>query len=115
MTKREMFVAIREVVIDNEEMVAFIDHEIEILNKRKSEKKPTATQLENKHLKEVILAYLTDIGTEKCIKELQAEVPELTPLSNQRVSRLLSDLIGTESGQVCRTVKKRVPYFSVIA
>ena len=37
MTKREMFTAIRvEVVIDNADMVAFIDKEIALLDKRKS-------------------------------------------------------------------------------
>ena len=30
MTKKEMFVAIKAMVAENEEMVAFIDHEIEL-------------------------------------------------------------------------------------
>ena len=48
MTKREMFVAIRNAVLDNEEMVAFIDHEIDLLERKStSPKKPTETQKEN--------------------------------------------------------------------
>ena len=33
MTKKEMFVAIKAVVADNQEMVDFIDHEIELLSR----------------------------------------------------------------------------------
>ena len=36
MTKREMFAEIRKIVADNAEMVAFIDHEVELLDKKKS-------------------------------------------------------------------------------
>lgn len=43
MTKKEMFTEIRKVVADNAEMVAFIDHEIELLN-RKSDSPPQAYQ-----------------------------------------------------------------------
>ena len=34
MTKREMFAEIRNIVADNAEMVAFIDHEIELLERK---------------------------------------------------------------------------------
>ena len=48
MTKREMFAEIRNAVIDNAEMVAFIDHEIELLNRKStSPKKPTKTHQKN--------------------------------------------------------------------
>ena len=47
-TKKEMFVEIRNVVADNAEMVAFIDHEIELLSRKSgSPRKPTQTQIEN--------------------------------------------------------------------
>ena len=36
LTKKEYFGVIRNLVIDNEELVAFIDHEIELLNKKSS-------------------------------------------------------------------------------
>ena len=39
MTKVEMFSAIREVVSENAEMVAFIDHEIELISKKAASKK----------------------------------------------------------------------------
>lgn len=113
MTKREMFAAIREVVIDNAEMTAFIDHEIELLVKKSSaERKPTKVQLENAHFKEIILAYLTEAGTARCIKELQAEIPEISDLSNQRVTHLMTALVN--ENKVTKEYVKKTPYYSAI-
>ena len=50
MTKKDYFFMLLELsdVQDNEDLVNFINHEIELLNKKNSsEKKPTATQLAN--------------------------------------------------------------------
>lgn len=111
MTKREMFAAIREVVIDNAEMTAFIDHEIELLVKKSSaERKPTKVQLENAHFKEVVLAYLTEMGTARCIKELQAEIVEISGLSNQRVTHLMTALVN--ENKVTKEYVKKTPYYS---
>lgn len=113
MTKREMFAAIREVVVDNAEMVAFIDHEIELLVKKSSaERKPTKVQLENTHFKEIILAYLTEMGTARCIKELQSEIVEISELSNQRVTHLMTALVN--EGKVSKEYIKKTPFYSAI-
>ena len=113
MTKREMFAAIREVVIDNAEMTAFIDHEIELLAKKSSaEHKPTKTQLENIHFKEVILAYLTDVEVSRCIKDLQAEIPEISSLSNQRVTHLMTALVN--ENKVTKEYVKKTPFYSAV-
>lgn len=113
MTKREMFAAIREVVIDNAEMTAFIDHEIELLVKKSSaERKPTKVQLENTHFKEVILAYLIEMGTARCIKELQAEIPEISELSNQRVTHLMTALVN--ENKITKEYVKKTPFYSAI-
>lgn len=113
MTKREMFAAIREVVIDNAEMVAFIDHEVELLVKKSSaERKPTKVQLENTHFKEVILAYLIEMGTARCIKELQAGIPEISELSNQRVTHLMTALVDDK--KVTKEYVKKTPFYAAI-
>jgi len=112
MTKREMFTAIRAIVADNAEMVAFIDHEIELLDKKKtSAKKPTKTQIENEGFKADIIAYLTEADSPKTIKELQAEVDSLVGLTNQRITHLLTDLVKSET--VTKEYVKKVPYFSI--
>jgi hypothetical protein len=112
MTKKEMFTAIREIVADNEEMVAFIDHEIELLSRKSnSPKKPTKTQVENDSFKADIVAYLTEADTSKTIKELQVEVPSIGGLTNQRITHMLTDLV--KAGTLVKEYVKKTPYYSV--
>lgn len=112
MTKREMFVEIRNLVADNEEMVAFIDHEIELLNRKaNSSKKPTKTQVENEAFKADIVAYLTAENSPKNIKELQAGVASIAELTNQRITHMLTALVKAEV--LHKEYVKKVPYYSV--
>lgn len=114
MTKREMFAEIRNAVIDNAEMVAFIDHEIELLNRKStSPKKPTKTQVENDAFKAVIVDYLTEVDASKTIKELQTEVAELNGLTNQRITHMLTDLV--KAGTLTKEYVKKTPYYSIAA
>jgi len=112
MTKREMFAEIRKVVIDNAEMVAFIDHEVELLNRKSGgTRKPTKNQLENAQFKADILAALTEVGKPVTIKELCEVCPTVAGLTNQRITHMLTDL--RKSGEVTREYIKRVAYFTV--
>ena len=114
MTKREMYTAIMniEAVSANEEMRAFIEHEIELLNRKSSaSKKPTKTQIENEGFKTDIIAALTTADTMLTIKELCEICPSIQELSNQRVTHLLTALRKDE--KVERTYIKKVPYFSI--
>ena len=112
MTKREMYAEISNIVADNEEMVAFIDHEIELLERKSnSPKKPTKTQIENDGFKAEIVAYLTEVDTPKTIKELQAEIPSIGGLTNQRITHMLTDLVKAET--LTKEYVKKTPYYSV--
>lgn len=113
MTKREMFNAILsvEAVAANAEMVNFINHEIELLNRKSSAKKPTKKQLENETLKGIIVTYLVETDTMVTIKELQENIPELAPLTNQRISHLLTALKKEE--KIDKEYIKKVPYFYI--
>lgn len=111
MTKVEMFSAIREVVSENAEMVAFIDHEIELISKKAASKKPTKVQVENESFKAEILAYLTEVGKAVTIKEMQSAVECLAGLSNQKMTHLLSALI-TE-GKISKEYEKKTPFYSI--
>lgn len=112
MTKKEMFAEIRNIVAGNEEMVAFIDHEIELLERKSnSPKKPTKTQIENDGFKAEIIAYLTEVDTPKTIKELQAEIPSIGGLTNQRITRMLTDLVKAET--LTKEYVKKTPYYSI--
>ena len=112
-TKKEMFIAIREVVADNAEMTEFIDRQIELLNKKSSaSRKPTARQVENEALKVKIIDHLRAVDMPKSIKELQSEMPELAELSNQRISHMLNQLVKAE--QLVKSYEKKVPFFSAV-
>ena len=112
MTKREMFNEILTVVADNAEMVEFINHEIELLNRKSSAvRKPTKNQLENEGFKTDIVDYLKDADAPKTIKELQTAIPSLADLTNQRITHLLTDLVKAET--LTKNYVKKTPYYSV--
>lgn len=114
MTKKEMFAEIRKAVISNEEMVAFIDHEIELLNRKSgSPKKPTKTQVENNAYKATIVEYLTTVDAPKTIKEMQAEIADIAELTNQRITHMLTDLV--KAGTLAKEYVKKTPYYSIAA
>jgi DNA-binding PadR family transcriptional regulator len=89
-------------------MVAFIEHEIELLQKKSDNRKPTKTQEENKSLKNEILSVLSDEGM--TVTEIQKKSEILGAVSNQKVSALLRQLV--EVGAVEKTVEKKKSFFS---
>lgn len=112
MTKREMFNEILAVVADNAEMVEFINHEIELLNRKSSAvRKPTKNQLENEGFKADIVDYLKNADAPKTIKELQTAIPSLADLTNQRITHMLTDLVKAET--LTKNYVKKTPYYSV--
>ena len=110
-TKAQMFTMIKALdeVQANPDMVAFIDHELELLSKKAGSKKPTKTQEENVKLKGIILEVLTDVGA--TVSEIQTKSDVLGELSNQKVSALLKQMY--DDGQVVKIVEKKKSYFSL--
>ena len=117
LTKKEMFANLKANYNLTADEIAFIDHEIEMLDKRNSAKsdKPTAKQTENEGYKDAILDYLTDHSDEKfTITDLWKNIPELAEnpnMSNQRISSLVRQLLL--ENLVVREEIKRKAYFSV--
>jgi hypothetical protein len=115
MTKREMFVAIANVaeVAANEEMVNFINHEIELLDNRKSGKKgQTKTQKENEGIKAVIAEVLNESGEKKTVTELIAD-ERLNGYTNQKISALLRQMV--EAGRVNKSIEGKKAYFEAVS
>lgn len=122
-TKREMFEKVLEIIksanlTDESLYTEFINHEIELLNKKSTSRKPTAQQEDNKVLIETILSILEIASNTDnkllTIAEIQSKSPTLKeyngkPITNQRISALLKKLI--EGGQVEREEIKRKAYF----
>jgi len=110
-TKAQMLTMIKAVegVATNPAMVEFIDHEIELLEKKAANKKPTKAQAENESVKTAILEVLTHEGA--TVTDIQKKSEVLGELSNQRVSALLRQLV--EVGKVVKTVDKKKSFFSL--
>lgn len=118
-TKRERFAQLMEIVKASEvensaELVAFIEHEVELLNKKNSRSdKPTKTQLENETLKTQIISVLKSVGKPVTVTQLlkETELADNPNLSNQKISALLTQL--RKAGAVVRTVEKKVAFYSL--
>lgn len=115
-TKRERFAQLMEIVKASEvensaELVAFIEHEVELLAKKNSRSgKPTKTQVENETIKAQIVSVLERVNKPMTVTQLLAE-SELADLSNQKVSALLTQL--RKSDKVVRTIEKKVAFYSL--
>lgn len=117
MTKKDYFNALLNIkeVGTNEKLVAFIEHELELLERKSNsakegDKKPTAKQAENEKIKEIIINYMEE-NTLYSISDLQKNIAECAELSNQKMSALLRLLI--EDNLVERVIDKRKVYFKL--
>ena len=109
-TKREFFGEIREIVKENTELVAFIDHELELLDKKTSAKS-TKVNTEQVELMGKIVNALNKIGRSVTISELQKENAEMAEYSNQKLSAMLKKLVDNK--QVTKMIDKKKSYFMV--
>lgn len=119
-TKRDRFTTLLTFaeVKANPDMVAFIEHEIELLTKKNSadgEKKLTATQIANEGIKSTILDVLTANPNRLfTITEMMKESEELGELTNQKISALLKQMTEGEGATVEKIVDKRKTYFKAV-
>ena len=116
MTKRDYFNAILAVLATVEDtdvsgLTAFVNHEIELLENKRSTTKPTKTQTENIAVKETIVSVLKDIGKPVTITEMQKYSAELSEYSCQKLSALLKQLVEIDK-TVTKVTEKKKTYFS---
>ena len=115
MTKRDYFTILRNAyptTADNyNDVVAFIDHELELLAKKNSaEKKQTPVQIANEGIKDAIYKALTP-NRLYSVTEIIKEVPACADLTNQRVSALLRQMMPE---RIERVEEKRKAFFRVV-
>lgn len=79
--------------------------------KSSAERKPTATQIANEHLKDVILEVLTEATEPMTVSEIIKAHTELAELSTQKVSPQLAKLVDEK--KVVKTTEKRKSYFAI--
>lgn len=116
MTKKEMFAVVRGIVEASEqctdEVLAFIDHEVELLSRKSDNSKKTKSQIENEAVMAKILEALAEVGEPVTISDLQKTVPAMAEYSNQKLSSLLKKLVEDEK-KVIKTIDKKKSYFSL--
>lgn len=99
-------------VLDNYDLPTEIYAKLEKMKvqfekKNSAEKKPTANQIANEGIKNLILEVIGDSSL--TITEMQKINGELAELSNQKISALLKQMV--ENGSVVREEIKRKAYF----
>lgn len=119
LTKKDYFAQLREIVIDRPELVAFIDHEVELLTRKNSGTTQTKTQKENEAVMEMLIDELTKINKPVTITDLMNTSDTVktyvlengNPLSNQKISALFKQLV--EANRIVKVTDKKKSYFSV--
>lgn len=119
MTKKDWFAVLR-VMVANAEMaeaekdgaLAFIDREIELLNKKSNNSRDTKKQTENKALAEVVLAELGKIGKPMAIAELIKASEVLGAYTTQKLTPIMKTLVTEQ--KVVVTVDKKRNYYTVV-
>ena len=119
LTKKDYFAQLKEIVKDNAELVAFIDHEVELLTRKNSGNSQTKVQKENEVVCEMLVNELAKIAKPITITDLMATSEVVKDyvlengnhLTNQKISALLKQLV--DSDVVERIVDKKKTYFQI--
>ena len=117
LTKKENFMRVIEVLQNQglEDLVAVMQHEIDLLDKKAQNKTATKTQLANESTKALIVQELTRLGTPTTITDLIKASPELAEVtngSNQKVSALMTQL--KNAGIVTRVADGKKALFTIV-
>ena len=110
-TKRTVLEHIIDTYANDQMVVDYARHEIELLDNKKASNVKTKTQVENENIKNVIVETLTDLAKYVTISELQSANEELANLSNQKISALLKQLVDTEV--IKKQIDKKKAYFGM--
>ena len=105
LTKRQLFAMVEQVFksVESENktlMLEFLSHEMELLEKKATSKKETETQKQNAVLKGVVTEVLLVADKGLTVTEVIKADARLADLSNQKVTRLLKQMV--ESGDAKR-------------
>lgn len=126
-TKRMRFEELKGILegLGKTELVAFVEHEINLIDKKASNRKASTSKkaVENSAIAELILGELARIGKTtitNLLKNSQVLSDYATedgkPLSNQKITAVLKPYIRTEEnaqGTVIRTTEKKSTFFQI--
>ena len=115
-TKRERFANLYAIVEQSNaenktDLLGFIDHEVELLEKKSSKTTMTATQKANLEIMETIKEVLADKPNSTVSELIKDE--RLSAYTNQKISALLRLLGDDGTKEVVKTTDKKVSRFSL--
>lgn len=115
-TKKDRFEEIRGIIeqaqIENkEDILAFLKNEIELLEKKSLNRKPTEKQLEFKALTEELKDILSNFNEPVTITDIKSANDKFKEFSPQKISAMLLQLI--KNNEVEREKIKKTAYFSI--
>lgn len=115
MTKKDWFAVLVGIVegsdyADKDGALEFINHEVELLEKKSGKTGKTKTQKENEVLVEQVLAELANMDKPMTVSELQGASEFFAQFSNQKLSALLKKLKDAE--RIDKVVEGKKSYFS---
>ena len=117
--KRDYFMEIREIVKENADLVAFVDHELELLARKNTGNSQTKTQKENLVIAEMLLEELAKVGKAVTITDLMGASEVIqnyvlengNKLTNQKISAIFKQQV--DAGKVVKTIDKKKSYFAI--
>jgi glycine cleavage system aminomethyltransferase T len=117
MTKKEMFTLIATLNASNTEIVDFCNHEIELLERKKSNGNAKANEKMDKSVELVynaLVKAVVPVSASELIAKggLDELANEFGVVSTQKVSAYLNKLVA--SGRVTKTVEKKKTLFSIV-
>ena len=111
-TKKDYFEELRYLAIGNEELIAFIDKELELLARKKERNANSTKKLENNNLANQLYNALKTKGELMTIKEMQDTFDFIATFHSNKVSYLLSTLV--REGRVERVKEKSLTQFRAL-
>ena len=113
-TKKERFAQLYAIVekssaTDKNELLGFIDHEVELLEKKTSSKGQTKNQRENEEIKAKMLEDFTTFDKPITVTEYEKFVDHTYTM--QKITALFTQLVA--DGKLIKTIDKKKSYFSL--
>lgn len=119
MTKKDWFAMVIAVVENSEveskaEMLEFLGHEVELLNRKSGKTGQTKTQKENEVLMTQLEQALAEFTEPVTITDfMKKSSHEIATLSNQKLSALMKKCVEDRK-TVVKTIEKKKSYFSLV-
>jgi DNA-binding transcriptional ArsR family regulator len=122
-TKRENFADVRAIVEASDsprkvEILAFLDHEVELLDNKRAKSKESKGKVENRALAEVVIEILAEANIPLKMADLLADeriagftLESGRPVSTPKLSAVIAPMV--RDGRVVKTFEKKTPLYSL--